>query len=83
MVNVYPNPASQELNVSLAGINGVTDVDFALTNSKGQSLLQQKLKAFAGETKTSIPLPKLPSGIYFARFTTVNRTVIKKVVILQ
>jgi hypothetical protein len=83
MVNVYPNPASQELNVSLAGINGVTDVDFALTNSKGQSILQQKLKAFAGETKTSIPLPKLPSGIYFARFTTVNRTVIKKVVILQ
>lgn len=83
MVNVYPNPASRELNVSLAGINGVTDVEFALTNSKGQSFLQQKLKAFAGESKTSIPLPKLPSGIYFARFTTVNRTVIKKVVILQ
>lgn len=83
MVNVYPNPASEELNVSLAGINGVTDVEFALTNSKGQSFLQQKLKAFAGESKTSIPLPKLPSGIYFARFTTVNRTVIKKVVILQ
>ena len=83
MVNVYPNPAAQELNVSLAGINGVTDVEFALTNTKGQTFLQQNLKAFAGETKTTITLPKLSSGIYFARFTTVNRTVIKKVVILQ
>ncbi|PSL24762.1 T9SS type A sorting domain-containing protein [Dyadobacter jiangsuensis] len=83
MVNVYPNPAAQELNVSLAGINGVTDVEFALTNTKGQTFLQQKLKAFAGETKMKITLPKLSSGMYFARFTTNNRTVIKKVVILQ
>ena len=83
MVNVYPNPAAQELNVSLAGVNGVTDIEFALTNTKGQTFLQQNLKAFAGETKTTIILPKLSSGIYFARFTTVNRTVIKKVVILQ
>lgn len=83
MVNVYPNPAAQELKVSLSGINGVTDIDFALTNTKGQIFLQQKLKAFAGETKTTITLPKLSSGMYFARFTTNNRTVIKKVVILQ
>ncbi|SDD88865.1 Por secretion system C-terminal sorting domain-containing protein [Dyadobacter soli] len=83
MVNVYPNPAAQELNVALAGVNGVTDVDFALTNSKGQIFMQQKLKAFAGETKTTITLPKLSAGMYFARFTTDNRTVIKKVVILQ
>lgn len=83
LVNVYPNPAAQELNVSLAGINGVTDVEFALTNTKGQIFLQQKLKAFAGENKTTITLPKLSSGMYFARFTTNNRTVIKKVVILQ
>jgi hypothetical protein len=61
----------------------VTNVDFALTNIKGQTFLQQKLSAFAGEAKTTITLPKLPSGIYFARFTTINRTVIKKVVIQQ
>lgn len=83
MVRVYPNPAAQELNVSLAGINGVSEVDFALSNSKGQLFLQQKLRAFAGETKAKIALPKLSSGMYFARFTTNNRTVIKKVVILQ
>jgi len=82
-VNVYPNPAAQQLNVSLSGASGVADVDFALSNNKGQTVLQQKLKTFAGENKTSITLPKLASGIYFARFTTVNRTVIKKVVILQ
>lgn len=82
-VNVFPNPAAQELNVSLAGVNGVTLVDFALTNSKGQIFLQQKLKAFAGETKTTVPLPKLSAGMYFARFTTDKRTVIKKVVIQQ
>jgi hypothetical protein len=83
LVNVYPNPAAQELQVSLAGVGGVTEVDFALTNTRGQTFLAQKLKSFAGETKTTIALPKLSSGIYFARFTTSNRTVIKKVVILQ
>ncbi|WP_353720845.1 T9SS type A sorting domain-containing protein [Dyadobacter sp. 676] len=83
MVNVYPNPATRELRVSLAGVNGVTDIDFALTNTKGQIFVQQKLKAFAGNTQTVIPLPKLSAGIYFARFTTSNRTVIKKVVISQ
>lgn len=83
LVNVFPNPAARELNVSLEGINGVTDVDFALTNSKGQIFLQQPLKAFAGQSRTTIPLPRLAAGMYFARFTTNNRTVIKKVAILQ
>ena len=82
-VNVYPNPAGRQLHVSLTSAHGATDIDFALTNSKGQTLLQQKIKSFAGQTSTSIDLPILSSGIYFARFTGNNRTIIKKVVVLQ
>ncbi|GGM86099.1 hypothetical protein GCM10010967_17870 [Dyadobacter beijingensis] len=82
-VNVYPNPAARELRITLAAMNGVAGVDFALTNANGQTVLQQKLNAFAGETHATIPLPKLSAGMYFARFTANNRTVIKKVVILQ
>ncbi len=82
-VHVYPNPAGQELNVSLTSVHGANDIDFTLTNTKGQNVLQQKIKSFAGETRTSIVLPRLSSGIYFARFTGNNRTIIKKVVVLQ
>lgn len=82
-VNVYPNPAGQELHVSLTSVHGANEIDFTLTNTKGQNVLQQKIKSFAGETRTTIVLPRLSSGIYFARFTGNNRTIIKKVVVLQ
>lgn len=81
-VNVYPNPAQRELTVSLTSINGATDIDFALTNVRGQIVVQQKLKSYAGETKTPIALPKLPAGMYFARFSGNNGTIVKKIVVL-
>lgn len=82
-VNVYPNPAGKQLHISLTSVHGANQIDFALTNAKGQTVLQQKIKSFAGQTSTSIDLPALSSGIYFARFTGNNRTIIKKVVVLQ
>lgn len=82
-VNIYPNPAGKQLHVSLTSVHGANEIDFALTNAKGQTVLQQKIKSFAGQTSTSIDLPGLSSGIYFARFTGNNRTIIKKVVVLQ
>lgn len=81
-INVYPNPTSATLNVSLTGLKGATDLDFALTNAGGQTFLQRKLQNIAGQT-TTISLPKLASGIYFARFTSNKKTIIKKVVVVQ
>ncbi len=80
---IYSNPAQFDLNVVLTGINGSTDVDFSLLNTKGQVVLTKKIQAFAGETRDHIALPRLASGMYFARFASNTRTITKKVVVNQ
>jgi len=82
-VFVYSNPVQFDLNVVLSGINGMTDVDFSLVNTKGQIVLEKKMKSFAGETKDLITLPKLTSGIYFARFSSKDKIITKKVIVFQ
>ena len=82
-VFVYSNPVQFDLNVVLSGINGMTDVDFSLVNTKGQIVLEKKMKSFAGETKDLITLPKLTSGIYFARFSSKDKIITKKVMVFQ
>jgi hypothetical protein len=82
-VNIYPNPATASLNASITGLSGTADIEFALTNSKGQTILQQRLQAAPGQPAAGIPLPTLSSGIYFARFTANKKTIIKKVVVIQ
>ncbi len=80
---VYPHVVSRELNVALTGVNGASDVEFSLVNTKGQSVFQKKIKSVAGQTKELITLPVISSGIYFARFTTSLTTITKKVVVVQ
>ncbi|MCE7064107.1 T9SS type A sorting domain-containing protein [Dyadobacter sp. CY326] len=82
-VFVYSNPVDFEMKVMLNGVNGATDVDFALINTKGQTVLQKQLKSNAGQTQETIALPRLAAGMYFARFATDKRTITKKVVINQ
>jgi hypothetical protein len=82
-VNIYPNPATASLNAAITGLSGAANIEFALTNSKGQTILQQRLQTAPGQPAASIALPKLSSGIYFARFTANKKTIIKKVVVIQ
>lgn len=80
---VYSNPTQKDLHIVLDGINGVTDVDFALVNTRGQVIMERKLKSVTGVTREFISLPDLTSGIYLARFQTDKKTITRKVVILQ
>jgi hypothetical protein len=80
---VYPNPSTRDLNVIMNGVNGSTDVAFSLLNTKGQVVLEKKLKSVAGETREFISLPNVAAGLYFARFVTEKSTITKKVVVLQ
>ncbi|WP_229213937.1 T9SS type A sorting domain-containing protein [Dyadobacter psychrotolerans] len=82
-VAIFPNPAGKDLNVLLTGVNGMADVDFSLFNIQGQLIMQKTIKSFAGETKELIPLPKLASGMYIARFSNQNRVFTRKVVVIQ
>lgn len=80
---VYSNPVAYDMNVVLTGVNGMAEVDFSLVNSKGQIVVRKKMKSFAGETTDLISFPKLPTGMYFARFASGDKIITKKVVVNQ
>jgi hypothetical protein len=83
-VNVYPNPLTdRELHIKMTGVNGMSDVEFLLINTKGQTVTRKALKSFTGEVKDNITLPNLATGIYFARFANNGRVITKKVIVNQ
>ncbi|MBP6557413.1 MAG: endonuclease [Flavobacterium sp.] len=69
--SVYPNPARESFTVF--GINGEANIE--LYNSLGMKVFEQK---FIGETNV---VPNVSSGIYLAKITSDNKTVVKKLVI--
>ena len=67
-VNLYPNPAKKSITIS--GLNEVATIE--IYNSIGAKLITTK---FVGETKLNIDFP---SGIYFAKINSGDKTIIKK-----
>ncbi len=70
-VNLYPNPAKKSITIS--GLNEAATIE--IYNSIGAKVLDAK---FTGETKLNVDFP---SGIYFAKINSENKTVIKKILI--
>jgi hypothetical protein len=70
-VNLYPNPAKK--SIAISGLNEVATIE--IYNSIGAKVLETK---FTGETKLNVDFP---SGIYFAKINSENKTVIKKILI--
>jgi hypothetical protein len=68
---IYPNPTKESFTVS--GIN--TEAVIELYNSLGMKVFEQK---FVGETNI---IPTVSSGIYLAKITSDDKTVVKKIVI--
>jgi hypothetical protein len=69
--SVYPNPARESFTVF--GINTAATIE--LYNSLGMKVFEQK---FTGETNIA---PKVSSGIYWAKITSENKTVVKKIIL--
>lgn len=68
--NLYPNPASDKLNVSFSMAKAAT-VSFTIVNVVGQQVGQPIVKAFGqGEAKAVIPTNSLTPGIYFLNIAT-------------
>ncbi len=61
----YPNPASDELQISIQGIG-----DFFMVTLFGSSAKVCHQKTYQNTNHFSIPLTDYPSGIYYLRITT-------------
>jgi len=72
-VEIFPNPAGDELTISM---DADAFTSFEITNSLGQQLIQQKVSA----TQTKVGLVDLPTGVYYITFWGDNGTVVKKFV---
>lgn len=77
-INIFPVPASKELNIDL---NNITFQEIFLTDIQGKRLKNLIVKG--GENSISINTGDLASGIYFLQLTTRTQTIQRKVVIEQ
>lgn len=75
LVEIYPNPASTQLNIKLGNTSG--EYSFQLTDITGKVVVDQK-----GTTSTNevtIQLPQLSSGMYIATVETSGNTHTEKI----
>lgn len=79
--SVYPNPAKDELNISLAGNNQLTQLE--VLNNLGQIVKDNNninYNSFSSN-KASVNLEGLPSGIYYIKLKTNTGQGTKKIII--
>lgn len=67
-VSVFPNPASQEVQLRWH-IDKAGTYQLQLFNPQGQMIKKQNLALFSGENNQILKLADLPSGLYVVRIT--------------
>lgn len=79
-IQVYPNPASHELNVVLPE-PAQSVMPFALTDTQGRTVLQQHFSP--GQQAITINTSDLAAGLYVLQLRTKTGTVRKKVMVVR
>ena len=80
-VNVFPNPAKEELTVLLKGKEVFTDLSISLVNVNGTTVMEKKYKSRNNELRESINIRHLPRGIYWLRTEYTGDILIRKVIL--
>ena len=75
-VNIFPNPASNILNITIPTFADVADLN--LYNISGQVILKTKLET----GKNQIQISEIPSGVYFVEIK-IDGIIIRKKIIVQ
>jgi hypothetical protein len=74
-IEVYPNPAKEQLKISIADNSKIITVE--ISDVQGQLLNTIKLN----NDETIVNISSLPAGIYFVKIVTDKTTEIKKIII--
>ena len=75
LINLYPNPVNDNLNIILTYIN--EDVDYQIYNTIGQTISKGSLASNKAHT---IDMTQYQNGIYFVKLTTGSNSMTRKVV---
>jgi hypothetical protein len=73
-VQVYPNPASDKINVNLSKINGTASVH--IIDLQGRTVFQS---SYDGDKLVAIPVSTISNGMYFVRIQSEQGTVTEKI----
>jgi len=73
--SMYPNPASDILNIKL---NNITNADLSIYDIQGKLVLKQSVSE---EQNLELNVSELQSGLYFVKLNTNNKELVKKLVI--
>lgn len=81
-LNVYPNPATNNLNVAFTlETNSKTTIE--LVNNLGQVVTTQSLGEVSGEQNVALDVASLESGMYIVKVKTANGEITRRVSIVK
>lgn len=80
--DVYPNPASNDVNVKIVSNNALTST-IKVLNNLGQVVITKNVSLNAGSNTVNIDTKQLASGIYYVNYDSGNGTVTKKLTITK
>ncbi|MGB3774132.1 MAG: T9SS type A sorting domain-containing protein, partial [Leeuwenhoekiella sp.] len=79
--SIYPNPASNEINVSLQ-LNQQERIGYNIVDLQGRVLLESKEEIYtSGANTIKIDLPQLSKGIYLCQLYSGTKSVSKKFIV--
>lgn len=77
--SVYPNPASQDVQVQFEGTLGVANVK--LLNAIGQEVITKQINTINGTNQLTLSVDELQSGMYFIRIENGSAVMVLPVVV--
>ncbi|AMM52624.1 hypothetical protein TH61_17570 [Rufibacter sp. DG15C] len=77
---VYPNPASQQITVTVPFI-GINTVTVKLVNSQGKEMFTQYYKSYKGSFKETLSVSGLAKGLYLFHVNTNSEVIVKRVLV--
>jgi hypothetical protein len=78
-MKVFPNPASDNLNISFV-TNEASSIDCKILDVTGKLLYSKHMESDGGLVEESVNVSEFATGIYFLRIETPKGTTIEKFV---
>ncbi len=79
-VNVFPNPASKAISVSIEGLTN-KDLNLSISNVQGQVLFAEELSTISENYQHHVDVSQFANGLYFVRLTLEGQHSIHKVMV--
>jgi len=80
-INIFPNPATDELSVVVQGNQILKDLNLTLTNMTGQIVFEQEFTGFSNQMNEKLAVDYLPRGVYYLKMGSEGEQFVKKVVL--